>query len=90
MKILIIFNREPYDGTDVAWNGLRAQGATLALRLGEMRGSRLRLTVFRDDRLQDFEISVPDSAQKVRKLVVDRSAPKEALQRLERWLGAGG
>ena len=23
MKILIIFNREPYDGTDVAWNGLR-------------------------------------------------------------------
>lgn len=23
MKILIIFNREPYDGTDVTWNGLR-------------------------------------------------------------------
>lgn len=23
LKILIIFNREPYDGTDVAWNGLR-------------------------------------------------------------------
>jgi len=22
-KILIIFNREPYDNTDVAWNGLR-------------------------------------------------------------------
>ncbi|NLN73933.1 MAG: sulfur reduction protein DsrE [Bacteroidales bacterium] len=23
MKILIIFNREPYDGTDITWNGLR-------------------------------------------------------------------
>lgn len=23
MKVLIIFNREPYDNTDVTWNGLR-------------------------------------------------------------------
>ncbi|MDD2455735.1 MAG: sulfur reduction protein DsrE, partial [Kiritimatiellae bacterium] len=23
MKILIIFNREPYDNSDVTWNGLR-------------------------------------------------------------------
>lgn len=23
MTVLIIFNREPYDGTDVTWNGLR-------------------------------------------------------------------
>lgn len=23
MKVLIIFNREPYDDTDVTWNGLR-------------------------------------------------------------------
>lgn len=23
MKVLIIFNRQPYDGTDVTWNGLR-------------------------------------------------------------------
>lgn len=23
MKILIIFNREPYDSTDITWNGLR-------------------------------------------------------------------
>jgi uncharacterized protein involved in oxidation of intracellular sulfur len=23
MKILIIFNRNPYDGTDITWNGLR-------------------------------------------------------------------
>lgn len=26
MKILIIFNREPYDNTDVTWNGLRLAG----------------------------------------------------------------
>lgn len=23
MQVLIIFNRNPYDGTDVTWNGLR-------------------------------------------------------------------
>ena len=27
MKVLIIFNREPYDETDVTWNGLRLAGA---------------------------------------------------------------
>ena len=26
MKVLIIFNREPYDNTDVTWNGLRLAG----------------------------------------------------------------
>ncbi len=26
MKILIIFNREPYDNTDITWNGLRLAG----------------------------------------------------------------
>ena len=29
MTILIVFNRPPYDGTDVTWNGLRLAG-TLA------------------------------------------------------------
>ena len=23
MKILVIFNHQPYDGSDIAWNGLR-------------------------------------------------------------------
>ena len=23
MKILLLFNRNPYDGTDITWNGLR-------------------------------------------------------------------
>ena len=26
MKVLIIFNHEPYNGTDVTWNGLRLAG----------------------------------------------------------------
>ncbi len=29
MKILIIFNRPPYDSTDVTWNGLRLAGKLL-------------------------------------------------------------
>ena len=30
MKILLIFNHAPYDGTDVAWNGLRLADKLLA------------------------------------------------------------
>ena len=26
MKALIVFNRQPYDGTDICWNGLRLAG----------------------------------------------------------------
>ena len=26
MSVLIVFNHEPYDGTDVTWNGLRLAG----------------------------------------------------------------
>ncbi len=29
MKILFIFNRQPYDNTDVTWNGLRLAGKLL-------------------------------------------------------------
>lgn len=29
MKVLIMFNRPPYDGTDVTWNGLRLAGKLL-------------------------------------------------------------
>ena len=42
MKILIIFNHEPYDGTDVAWNGLRLAG-----KLAE-GGQELRLFLMND------------------------------------------
>lgn len=42
MKTLIIFNREPYDSTDVTWNGLR-----LADKLLEA-GSEVRLFLMND------------------------------------------
>jgi uncharacterized protein involved in oxidation of intracellular sulfur len=29
MKTLLIFNRNPYDGTDITWNGLRLAGQLL-------------------------------------------------------------
>jgi len=42
MKILIIFNREPYDKTDVTWNGLR-----LARQLME-NGNEIRIFLMND------------------------------------------
>ena len=33
MKTLIVFNREPYDTTDVTWNGLRLAGSLHEVRL---------------------------------------------------------
>jgi len=42
MKILIIFNRQPYDNTDVTWNGLR-----LAETL-RSKGADLRIFLMND------------------------------------------
>jgi uncharacterized protein involved in oxidation of intracellular sulfur len=42
MKILIVFNREPYDNTDVTWNGLR-----LADKLREA-GQEVRIFLMND------------------------------------------
>jgi uncharacterized protein involved in oxidation of intracellular sulfur len=42
MKVLIIFNREPYDNTDVTWNGLR-----LAVKLLEA-GQKVRIFLMND------------------------------------------
>jgi len=42
MKILIVFNREPYDKTDVTWNGLR-----LARQLME-NGHEIRIFLMND------------------------------------------
>lgn len=42
MKILIIFNREPYDSTDVTWNGLR-----LAQTL-KKNGNKVRIFLMND------------------------------------------
>lgn len=42
MKILIIFNREPYDSTDVTWNGLRLSDKLLDA------GSEVRIFLMND------------------------------------------
>ncbi len=42
MKMLIIFNQEPYNGTDVTWNGLR-----LAKTLRE-KGNEVRIFLMND------------------------------------------
>jgi len=42
MKALIIFNHQPYDGSDIAWNGLR-----LAKTLKEM-GKEVRIFLMND------------------------------------------
>ena len=42
MKILIIFNREPYDNTDITWNALR-----LAATLRE-KGKEVRIFLMND------------------------------------------
>jgi len=42
MKVLLILNRQPYDGTDVTWNALR-----LAKKLSE-RGNKVRIFLMND------------------------------------------
>jgi uncharacterized protein involved in oxidation of intracellular sulfur len=42
MKILIVFNRQPYDNTDVTWNGLRLAGKLLE------SGQKVRLFLMND------------------------------------------
>jgi len=42
MKILIIFNRQPYDSTDVTWNGLRLAGNLLG------KGEDVRIFLMND------------------------------------------
>ena len=42
MKVLIVFNRQPYDNTDVTWNGLRLAGKLLE------SGQEVRLFLMND------------------------------------------
>jgi uncharacterized protein involved in oxidation of intracellular sulfur len=42
MSILIIFNHQPYDGSDVAWNGLRLAKNLLA------KGEDVRIFLMND------------------------------------------
>ena len=42
MNCLILFNHQPYDGTDIAWNGLRLAGKLLGM------GTKVRVFLMND------------------------------------------
>lgn len=70
MKILIIFNREPYDNTDVTWNGLRLAGKLLET------GQNVRIFLMNDavDMARDVckppEVYDQDLSQMLKDLIV--------------------
>ena len=74
MKVLIIFNREPYDMTDVSWNGLR-----LAKTL-QKNGHDIRIFLMNDavDLARDVckppEAYDQDLVQILKELIVDGAA----------------
>ncbi|MBS1197521.1 MAG: dsrE [Proteobacteria bacterium] len=69
MKSLLIFNREPYDNTDVTWNGLRLAGTLLD------QGHEVRLFLMNDAVDMAREVCRPpegydqDLAQMLRALI---------------------
>lgn len=72
MCVLIIFNREPYDNTDVTWNGLRLAG-----QLAE-KGQEVRIFLMNDavDMARDV-CQPPDSYdQDLSKMLKDLIAKK--------------
>lgn len=76
MKTLIIFNRPPYDGTDVTWNGLR-----LAAKLREA-GHEVRLFLMNDSVDLARDVCKPpeeydqDLSQMLRELIAQGAAVK--------------
>ncbi len=76
MKNLIIFNREPYDTTDVTWNGLR-----LANKLIE-GGEELRIFLMNDAVDMARDVCKPpehydqDLGQMLRELIVSGASVK--------------
>lgn len=76
MKILIIFNRPPYDGTDVTWNGLRLAGKLLEA------GQEVRIFLMNDsvdmarDALKQPEVYDQDLVQMLKNLIAGGVAVK--------------
>lgn len=76
MNILIVFNRQPYDGTDVTWNGLRLAG-NLA-----KSGQTVRLFLMNDSVDMARDVCKPpaqydqDLSQMLKDLIADGVAVK--------------
>jgi uncharacterized protein involved in oxidation of intracellular sulfur len=76
MSVLIVFNREPYDGSDVTWNALRLAGQLLK------DGQEVRLFLMNDavDLARDAntrpETYDQDLSQMLRDLIADGATVK--------------
>ncbi len=76
MKVLIVFNREPYDNTDVTWNGLR-----LAETLRK-KGNEVRIFLMNDSVDMARDVCKPpegydqDLSQMLRELISQNVAVK--------------
>jgi len=76
MKILILFNRPPYDGTDVTWNGLRLAGKLLEV------GHEVRLFLMNDSVDMARDVCKPpeeydqDLSQMLKQLISQGAAVK--------------
>jgi len=76
MKILLIFNRPPYDGTDVTWNGLRLTDKLL------LAGQEVRIFLMNDavdmarDALKQPEGYDQNLVQMIKNLITDGAALK--------------
>lgn len=74
MSVLIIFNREPYDNTDVTWNGLRLAGQLLE------RGQEVRIFLMNDAVDMARDVCKPPEAYdqdlgKILKELISKGAP---------------
>ena len=71
MAILIVFNREPYDNTDVTWNGLRLAGTL------RKRGETVRIFLMNDSVDMARDVCKPpetydqDLSQMLKDLIAD-------------------
>ena len=73
----------------VALNGYRARTADLNERIGELKaGEKVRLTVFRDEQLREFEVTLEHPSVPAYKIVRTKLPSEMQRQILEQWLKA--
>ena len=76
MKILIVFNHEPYDGTDVTWNGLRLAGKLVD------GGNEVRVFLMNDavDMAREVCVPPPGYDQNLKQMLKDLIARGVSVQ----------
>ncbi|OGK06108.1 MAG: sulfur reduction protein DsrE, partial [Candidatus Riflebacteria bacterium GWC2_50_8] len=85
MKILIVFNHAPYDGTDITWNGLRLAGKLLEA------GQEVRIFLMNDsvdmarDTCKKPESYDQDLSQMLKDLIAQGAIVKVCGTFMARW-----